>query len=260
MSLQVHEKVIILPAVDLAHHGTGLANTVRSILDQNGRLVWEKSPRGFISHFIYDDANGAVKRRIEDVDVSRTSDFNGSVPDGWTAPPVGGTHLITDIITDPNGRTLESQGPVHAVQTGEPNGSVPQPRALRTCQFFAFDDPQNVQLSAIGYREGAAGTNPPHTVGALNWARSDAAGRVVEERLIERPAAVDSWPPTASEGMSDRSRWRRWLTAGCNWPTFRSRLRRSGGPREGPGPGRMDATEPLGAHYCSWARSGARAQ
>ena len=92
MSFQVREKVTILPAVSPTQHGTGHANTVRSVFDENGRLVWEKSPRGFLSHFQYDDATGALRRRIEDVDHTRTGDFTFPLPGGWTTPGGGYTY------------------------------------------------------------------------------------------------------------------------------------------------------------------------
>ena len=125
-------------------------------------------------------------------------------------PRGGGTHLVSDMSSDAQGRTLEIQGPAHEVQTAEPISGVTQPRTLRTCQFFLYDDPGHIQISAAGYREGAEGTAAANTVGALAWSRSDAAGRGIEDRLIQRPSGMDAWPPQSGESMTDRSRWLRW--------------------------------------------------
>jgi len=89
MSFQVREKVTLLPAVPTTQNGQNVAHTLRTIYDDRGRVTWAKSPRGFITHFQYDDVTGAVIRRIDDVDTSRIS----GVPAGWLTPGGGGVRI-----------------------------------------------------------------------------------------------------------------------------------------------------------------------
>ncbi len=56
MSYQVLEKVTLLPAVPGSQHGEGAVHSVRSVFDSFGRLLWQKSPRGFITFTQYDRA------------------------------------------------------------------------------------------------------------------------------------------------------------------------------------------------------------
>ena len=70
MSLQVTEKVTLLPAVAPEQHGENTLHCARSVFDTLGRLLWQKSPRGFITFTHYDSASNVLLRRIEDVDVA----------------------------------------------------------------------------------------------------------------------------------------------------------------------------------------------
>ena len=85
MSFQVREKVTLLPAVSIEQNGSGAAHTLRTYLDERGRVTWAKSPRGFITHFQHDDVTGAVIRRIDDVNTALIT----GVPGGWITPGGG---------------------------------------------------------------------------------------------------------------------------------------------------------------------------
>ena len=82
MTFQVRERVTVLPAVAGSQNGNGKAHTVRSVYDTRGRLVWAKSPRGYLTHFRHEDVTGAMIRRIDDVEVARAA----GVPSGWKTP------------------------------------------------------------------------------------------------------------------------------------------------------------------------------
>ena len=100
MSFQIQTKIRSLPAVSLGENGTGGVAQVISVRDEAGRVVWERSPRGFISFYGYDPKNGAMILKIEDVDTSQSSGLSPALPAGWTTPPGGGLNLRTDYEVD----------------------------------------------------------------------------------------------------------------------------------------------------------------
>ena len=108
---QLKQKASVLPAVGVDQNGNGISQVLRQVFDEAGRVTWAKSPRGYISHYQYDVATGAVIKQIEDVDTSVTS----GAPEGWVTPPSGGLNLITDFEVDHEGRVTKSLGPEHAV-------------------------------------------------------------------------------------------------------------------------------------------------
>jgi hypothetical protein len=72
-TLQVQEKTTLLPFVPHSQYGPAQQYCLREIFNTNGQLVWQKSPRGFISFFDYDPASGTLRQKIEDVDLSSMS-------------------------------------------------------------------------------------------------------------------------------------------------------------------------------------------
>jgi hypothetical protein len=91
MSFQVREKITSLPPVSSDNNGSGLRHTLRSIFDPYGRLVWEKSPRGFVTYFEYDLTTSGLKRKIEDVNIAMAVTAGLNPPSGWSTPGGGGT-------------------------------------------------------------------------------------------------------------------------------------------------------------------------
>jgi RHS repeat-associated protein len=200
MTYQVREKVTVLPGVPTLQNGSGIAHTLRTFYDERGRPTWVKSPRGFITHFQYDDVTGAVVRRIDDVDASRIT----GVPDGWSTPNSGGRHLISDFKVDAHGRVLRSVGPEHPVQLLETD-TVTTP--VRRAEFRLYRDVMQEEWSASGYEQVRDGLRSRHVVGPVHRVKRDPAGRVTDEILVTRTS--DVWSPTLAE-MEDRSMW-------CGW-------------------------------------------
>jgi hypothetical protein len=87
MSLQVTEKVTLLPAVSASQHGQEVHHTARSVFDSLGRLQWQKSPRGFITFSLYDVVTGVLQHRIEDVDVAK---YNATLGGGAVSTGAAG--------------------------------------------------------------------------------------------------------------------------------------------------------------------------
>ena len=200
MSFQVREKVTMLPVVPTAQNGTNHAHTLRIIFDDRGRVTWAKSPRGFITHFQYDDVTGAVTRRIDDVDTARISGY----PGGWMTPAGGGLHLVSDFKVDAHGRVLRSLGPQHPVHLFE-NDTATTP--VRRAEFRLYRDVMQEEWSASGYERVRNGLRSRHVVGPVRRMKRDQAGRVTDEILVTRVS--DAWAPTLEE-MEDRSKW-------CGW-------------------------------------------
>jgi len=75
-------------------------DSTKSVFDDHGRPVWIKDENGYITHRPYDQATGALKTLITDVDTGITPDE----PAGWTTPAGGGLHLTTAYELDALGR------------------------------------------------------------------------------------------------------------------------------------------------------------
>jgi RHS repeat-associated protein len=200
MSFQVREKVTLLPAVPTVQNGSNTAHTLRTIYDDRGRVTWAKSPRGFITHFQFDDVTGAVTRRIDDVDTARIS----GVPGGWITPAGGGLHLISDFKVDAHGRVLRSLEPEHRIHLME-NDTATTP--VRRAEFRLYRDVMQEEWSASGYQRVRSGLRSRHVVGPVRRVKRDQAGRVTDEILVTRES--DAWAPSLEE-MEDRSKW-------CGW-------------------------------------------
>ncbi len=99
-TLQVQEKITLLPSVPHSENGPAQQYCLREAYNENGQLVWQKSPRGFISYFNNDPATGTLRQKIEDVNLALMS----TPPLGWVQKPGSGLHLVTDFVVDGLGR------------------------------------------------------------------------------------------------------------------------------------------------------------
>jgi RHS repeat-associated protein len=105
------QKPVITP--DQNGPANGAPDVETTVYDNYSRPIWTRNSinpnpampvaDGFISYTEYDQATGAVVKTIEDVDTSRTSDFQ-NLPAGWVTPAGGGLHLRTLTEVDTLGR------------------------------------------------------------------------------------------------------------------------------------------------------------
>ncbi len=138
---QIQQKTTTLPVIPSGQNGAGATDTITQIFDEEGNLIWQRDPRGFITYRAYDLPTGAVVQEIRDVDGSKLT-----LPSGWTTPSGGGLHLVTDFEHDALGRTTQSLGPAHEV-----NGQT-----VRTVSWMVYLDLEDETRSGQGYAVGTA--------------------------------------------------------------------------------------------------------
>ncbi len=100
--------------------------------DPYGKRILSRDPSGFITSYEYDLATGAVIRKVEDVDVRKST----RVPAHWAAVAEGGAHLVTDYVVDDQGRTTRTLGPEHMAVLD----ACADPLLVRTVQFTVYRD------------------------------------------------------------------------------------------------------------------------
>jgi len=214
MSSQIRTKIRSLPLVPVNENGTGGVAQVTSVRDVAGRVVWERSPRGFISFYAYDERNGAMVLKIEDVDTADTSGLSPALPPGWTTPAGGGLNLRTDYEVDALGRQLKKLDPPVYIQLAPENGTT---TLVRRVSYTLYFDASRESWSATGYATGTTGSYSFHTVGTVAIQRqiSTSGGETTE--LIEAVRANNSGTLNPTE-VFPQCRWRKWsLTWADPW-------------------------------------------
>jgi hypothetical protein len=93
-TIQPEQITTTLPAVMTGQNGSGSADSVTVVMNDRGRVIWEKDQAGFLTHYAHDDVTGAITTVIRDVDHTKTGTFTG-LPSGWTTPSGGGLHLTS---------------------------------------------------------------------------------------------------------------------------------------------------------------------
>ncbi|MCB1208222.1 MAG: RHS repeat-associated core domain-containing protein [Verrucomicrobiales bacterium] len=199
-SFQVREKVTTYPVVAAAENGSDVAGVAREVFDIFGRLIWTMNTRGAITSMSYDLATGAMIRRIDDVDTSRSSD----VPSGWTTLAGWGLHLVTDRVVDALGRVTQVREPWHDVQLCSSDTTA---TSIRRVEFTAYVDTAHEVRRASGYMTGEEPTAAFQTIGAVRISRSDESGNLVDE--IQATRNCDCGTLNATETFP-QSRWVRW--------------------------------------------------
>lgn len=170
---------VSLPVVSAAQNGPGTADVSTTFYDAFGRPIWTKDADGFLTYMAYDVATGAVTTMIQDVDTTQTGDF-ANLPSGWTTPPGGGLHLITQMEVDPLGRTTKLT---------DPNGNV-------TYTVYN-DDAHEVRT----YRGWDASTNLP--TGPIEVYREDRPGSYTESLTMSATPTVSGGRPTGAEAIAN---------------------------------------------------------
>jgi len=217
-TFQVAQLTTTPPVIDTAGHGTGLAEPTYRVYDTAGFLIWEKDARGVIAWHAYDPATGAMIRRIDDADPALLPD----PPAGWVAPSFGGVHLVTDYLTDDQGRTLRAIEPEHsAVVDGEAvepcQPANVRAQTVRRVGYMAYFDSRHQTWSASGYVTGYGTAEESwHLLGPVSVDARDAADRTLD--TIQARAACPCGalslatfgPLDPANGLPDRLLWTRW--------------------------------------------------
>lgn len=133
----IKQRTTTWPVVPTSQHGSGNTTSRVEELDTYGRVIWLKDERSFIFYWAYDNANGALVKKIDDVDTDVLP-----WPGGWATPTGGGLHLVTDYESDAQGRITQELGPTHTVDIGGTATSI------RRAQWNVYMD--NVAEHRIG--------------------------------------------------------------------------------------------------------------
>jgi RHS repeat-associated protein len=109
-TVQLQSVTLTKPVISAAQNGPAVADSGTTFNDSYGRPVWHKDADGFLSYTQYDPSTGAVVKTIDDVDTTKTADFQ-NLPSGWSTPAGGGLHLITQYVVDSLGRPTQVTSP-----------------------------------------------------------------------------------------------------------------------------------------------------
>jgi hypothetical protein len=63
---QIERRTTTLPVVPTDQNGSGMADTITEIFDEEGNVIWQRDLRGFITLREYDLVTGAVERQIRE--------------------------------------------------------------------------------------------------------------------------------------------------------------------------------------------------
>jgi hypothetical protein len=124
-SFQIRQRTTIQSAITSAENGSGAANTFTEIFDSFGRRTWLKDEGGYMTAFVTDPTSGTLTRRIDDVNTSILV-----APNGWTTPPGGGLHLVSELQLDEFGNQSQRLEPLH--QTARDGVSTAKNSRLRS--------------------------------------------------------------------------------------------------------------------------------
>jgi YD repeat-containing protein len=173
-TVQEQSLTITQPAIATSQNGPGPGpdqfDVQTTYNDTYGRPVWARDGDGFVTYTAYDQATGAVTKTITDVNYASLSAAEQASFDatGWPRP-LGGLHLVTSMVVDGLGRT---------VQQTDPNGHL---------TYTAYQDAAHLVATYPGWT--AAGPTGPTQV-----SREDRPGGYTE--TFTASTAGTAWDPT----------------------------------------------------------------
>jgi len=168
---QIQQRTTTWPVIPTDQNGSGVAATRKDYIDIDGRPTWSMDERGYITHRIYDLATGASVRQIDDVDTSVVS----GAPSGWTTPGDGGKNLVTDYLSDDQGRTTQMLGPVHTIDI---EGMA---TAIRRANWTVYDDVNHITYSGQGYQSGTSPSFKYVLINPVSIIKRDSGRKVLEQ-------------------------------------------------------------------------------
>ena len=208
-TLQVLEVITTPPVIPVAQNGTNATEPSSQVFDEQGRVVWERNPRGFISFRAYDEATGALIVLVNDVNTSLMVD----VPVGWVTPPGGGLHLITDYECDALGRNTRTLAPWIEIDPATIEADATAAIRVRPVSYTLYRDSRHSVWRAQGYMTDEGEGASWHIVGPVLITLMDEAGNVSDE--IQAPPACQCGPlgPDTFDRagkLPPQSSWSRW--------------------------------------------------
>ena len=203
-TVQVQQKTTAWPAVSTGQNGSGTSNQKIEVFDQYGQLIWVKDELGFLTRLKYDNASGGLIQRIDDVATGQISD-SPAVPSGWTTPSGGGLHLVTDYTVDSLGRTKQELSPLHSV----PLSGTATNLQRATWTVYNESSTANEVRWAQGYVATSSSTTSTVLIEPITVTTRDRNGRTTDVVQSKRAAGVTG-ALTASEDLSDQTKWVRW--------------------------------------------------
>ncbi|HUY35939.1 MAG TPA: RHS repeat-associated core domain-containing protein [Pirellulales bacterium] len=170
-TLAVQSITTTWPVVSTAQNGSGVADSTTQYFDLYGNPTWRMDERGFLFRDQFDVATGAQVQQIVDVNTALTTDQ----PTGWTTPPGGGLHLITDTTIDPLGRSLFIMAPWITIDVASVATMV------RPTQMFMYFDSLLENWTAQGYATGTAPNYAYTLINPVSITFTDEVGHTLQE-------------------------------------------------------------------------------
>jgi len=187
-TLAVQSITTTWPVVSTAQNGSSVADSKTQFFSLYGYPTWRKDERGFLVRDQFDVATGAQVQHIADVNTALTTDQ----PAGWTTPPNGGLHLITDTTIDVLGRALFVMAPWITIDIG---GVA---TLARPTQMFIYLDSALENWVGQGYAAGTA-TNYSYTlINPVSITLFDEVGHTLDEHEAIRSYTNGPLVPTDS--------------------------------------------------------------
>jgi hypothetical protein len=119
---RIQSRTVQQPVALATQNGPGAADVETEVYDNWGRVIWSRNSinptggvaDGYIFYTEYDPQSGGVVKTIEDVDMTKTTDFQNAPP-GWSSPSGTRLHLITKFEVDALGRQTKRIDPAGTV-------------------------------------------------------------------------------------------------------------------------------------------------
>ncbi|GAA5142419.1 hypothetical protein GCM10023213_28340 [Prosthecobacter algae] len=191
-----------MPVVPPEQNGTGEQYQKQETLDTYGRRSETINPRGNITLIGYNNATGAVVRRVSDASPPPESGAEMALQ----ALSDGQQNLVTDYECDNHGRVLREFGPVHEAQVRVDESTV-EALMVRKVDYTVYRDDLRQVLKTTGYARGDGPDYTFVTVGSVRITCRDDAGRITDE--IEATRVADTGPLSYAETFP-RKRWNKW--------------------------------------------------
>ena len=199
-TFQLQQMVTTYPAVSPSQNGDNQAGQTTTVFNLFGQRTWFLNQRGAISFMAYDAATNALVQQVDDVDTAQMT----GVPSGWQTVAGWGAQLVTDYVSDEQGRTVRTLGPWVQVQL-KPADTTTTP--IRRVKYKVYLDEALEVRDATGYMTGGGLTASYVVVGAVGITRFDEGNNVIDQIQSVR---ICTCGPLSSDESFPQEKWSRW--------------------------------------------------